>query len=409
MVMKIRKLGMVLEGPLSHDGMNFLYSEGEGYYIDSIARFYDEIVLYAYVLRAGQTYYDTSAHYRFKSSNIRVVELPLRGENRYALLAKLAQLRGTWTTIRRNLASVDAMYIFLPGYPGALATRLCRKFKKPYGLYLASDWPEEAALLIPFRGLIGRILAPLYALATRRIQDAAVKGAKFVLTAGKLLHDHYSKKSNTPIIETIPRINWPAYRVYDRTDTCTGDVTHLLFVGYLLERKGARYFIDSVRILRDRGVNVAGTIIGTGVEEDNLRGHIAALSLSDHITMMGHVANGEPLVAEYRKADIYIFTSYAGEGFPRVLYEAMSQGLPVICSDVCGISQKLVPDTHAVFVPPQDANAIADRVQYIINTPDQRRSLIKGGHDFMRRLIDGGDGGHQLKDLCDKYIEQRTG
>jgi len=392
-------LAIIPEGPLAFDGKNYLYSEGESYYIDRIAEHFERVTLIAHAFKPGDLYYTAIAHRPFEAPNIDVIELPLK----HGIPGKFIQLFQSAKIIWKNLNGADCYYIFMPGYAGAMTALFCRFRKKDYFLYLASDWPEEASLLNPFKGIAGKILLPLFHGLVGWLQNSAVRGAKFTLTAGALLRNKYAGYK-TPVIETIPRLNWPAYKLFKRKDTCEHAPVTLLFVGYLLERKGGAYFIETIKILHEQGRAVRGVMIGEGEEEETLKALIEDYGLGDIIEMKGHIPNGAPLIEEYRKADLFICPTFAGEGFPRVLYEAMSQGLPIVCSDVCGISLKLKPDHNVLFVPPQDAQAIAEKIMLLLDKPSLRQILIQNSADFMARLIDGADGGRQIADCFTKYI-----
>lgn len=128
--------------------------------------------------------------------------------------------------------------------------------------------------------------------------------------------------------------------------------------------------------------------MGWGPFEETLREQVRQAGLEDAVHLTGH-QSGADLTRHYRAADIFAFASFSGEGFPRVLYEAMSQGLPVISTDICGISMKLQPDVHAVYVPVKDAEAIANTVLALVENPQKRRALIANGRTFMQAMIAG--------------------
>jgi len=400
-VMPIR-IGLVPEGPVSIRSGNFFQGEGEGIYVHALARAFAGVTVFAHVLRPGDPAFEDTLGYPMASPNLTVVELPLAGTDRYATLRKFGQLWRTLRTLWAYRDTVDLHYIFLPGYSGVLATLMCRLMRRPYALYLAADWPEAAEFLIPFEGGLARALLPLYRRAVGLLQDTAVRGARFVMVAGAWLHAKYAG-SGAPVFETIPRINWAAYPDAGRTDTCGGATITLLFVGFLLERKGAEYFVDAISLLRRRGLNVRGVIVGSGDREPHLRRQIARLGLTSFIAMRGLIMKGEDIAREYRAADIMVFASLGGDGFPRVLYEAMSQGLPIISTDVCGISLKLGAEKEALFVRPGDARGIADAVERLGRDSGLRRTLIHNGRAFMRPLAANVDSGVQICELVERY------
>ncbi len=65
------------------------------------------------------------------------------------------------------------------------------------------------------------------------------------------------------------------------------------------------------------------------------------------------------IARRYREADIFVLPSVY-EGFPNVLCEAMSSGLPAVCSDVCDNPSILSQPQGGLLFDPHDVDAMAD-------------------------------------------------
>jgi len=76
------------------------------------------------------------------------------------------------------------------------------------------------------------------------------------------------------------------------------------------------------------------------------------------------------------------------EGFPRVIYEAMSQGLPVVAAGVGGVSAELTGGVDALLVPPGDDGALAESIRTLSAQLDLRRRLIHNGYERTARLFE---------------------
>lgn len=393
------KLAIIPEGPLAFDGKDYLYSEGEVYYLDNIARYFDEVEIYAHAFKKDSVYYEAVAHQKFKSTNINIVELPLRTGK----IGKILQQVGVFSVISKNIKKWDAAYIFLPGYSGSIACIISKLFRKKYFAYLASDWPEEAQLLNPWKGVIGKIILPIFKSFVSKTQNYVVRNSMFTLTAGRLLLEKYKAYPAT-VIETIPRLNYPEFDIYKRADTCDKKQVRLLFVGYLIERKGAQYAIEALKYFDD-SYDVKLTIVGKGEYLDELKRLVNTNDLAEKVEFKGHLPNGPQLLEVYRQSDIFIMPSFMGEGFPRVLYEAMSQALPVISTDICGISYKMIDEENALLVTPKDPCQIAEAVKRVIDDGKLRRKIIKGSIEFMERLLADSDGGKQIYNLYRDHLK----
>ena len=94
-------LAIVPEGPLAFDGVNYLYSDGEGYYIDSLARKFEHVYIFGYAFRDDSSWYEGASTYQFKEKNISVIELPFFEEA--GVLGKVFQItRVMWTFVKHR-------------------------------------------------------------------------------------------------------------------------------------------------------------------------------------------------------------------------------------------------------------------------------------------------------------------
>ncbi len=397
-------IAIIPEGPIGFDGESYTNSEGEGWYIDSLAKYFDIIEIYAYAFHKSDAGFSTTSYYNFKSSNIKIFELPLYRNSNARFLRKILQLTKVTLVFLRNMRKWDLMYLFIPGYPSAIAYLLNQiLFKKPYIVYAASDWSkEESALIYHWKGIWGRIFFSVYHRVNLIIEKQIIKNANFVLVAGRKAYERY-KKWQFAVFETVPRLNWNAIQIYHREDTCIKKPTVLLYVGYLYARKGINFLIESLSILIKKGFgDVILKIAGDGEQRDYLEKLSFDLGIKENIHFLGYLPNGPLLFKEYEDADIFVFPSL-GEGFPRVLYEAMSQSLPIVTTNVGGIPYKMKHEENALLVPPMDPKAIADAVERIMSDGNLRRNLIRNGREFMQELIEKNDGGKQFYSLVKEH------
>ena len=148
---------------------------------------------------------------------------------------------------------------------------------------------------------------------------------------------------------------------------------YLLFVGSLIERKGAQYLICAfARVIKDHP-DYRLIIIGEGSEKEKLIELTQSLSLSNHIEFLGSLSQNE--VGEWmRQAAIFICPSIE-EALGQVLLEAMSSGIPIIASNVGGIPEVITPDV-GILVKPEDPDALADAIHRLII--DKQVALVMG-------------------------------
>ena len=68
---------------------------------------------------------------------------------------------------------------------------------------------------------------------------------------------------------------------------------------------------------------------------------------------------------------VFVLPSYYREGVPRSTQEAMAVGRPVITTDVPGCRETVVDGMNGFLVPKWDAEALADKMCYFIEHPEQ--------------------------------------
>ena len=141
-------------------------------------------------------------------------------------------------------------------------------------------------------------------------------------------------------------------------------------VATLRSWKGHRYLVDA---MTGAGLELAHLlIVGDGPGRDNLTAQIAANGLQDRATMAG---NQNDVVPWLRAMDIFVLPSYANEGVPQALMQAMATGIPVVTTAVGAIGELVRPDDTGLVVTPQDVPAIQAALRRLMGDAALRERL----------------------------------
>ena len=127
----------------------------------------------------------------------------------------------------------------------------------------------------------------------------------------------------------------------------------VLSVARLVPLKNLKLLLDAVAVVRARVPNVHAVIVGDGPEATALRRHAQRLDLHDAVTFVGRVAHPET-PPYYRTADVFALSS-SFDNSPNAILEAMASGLPVVATDVGGVSEFVANGLGAAVVPAGDA------------------------------------------------------
>lgn len=138
----------------------------------------------------------------------------------------------------------------------------------------------------------------------------------------------------------------------------------LVNVGRLEHQKRHDRLLETARLLRERGLDFKLWLLGTGTLEAELKRKCSALGLDDCVEFKGFCRNPYPYM---KAADMFVLTSDT-EGWPTVVCEALSLGLPVVSTRVTG-AEELLSGEAGVLTGMEPAE-IADRVYALATDAD---------------------------------------
>lgn len=153
------------------------------------------------------------------------------------------------------------------------------------------------------------------------------------------------------------------------------DKKKLLWVGRYAKGKGLDYLIDAFSILKITHPDATLTLIGKGPEKDNITQKMSDLNLQSSITMKDFVPNSE-IVSMYQNSSIFVLPSLE-EGVPRTILEAMSCGIPIVCSQLPQLVD--IVDGGGLLVPVKDSKALADTISKLLLDSSLAEEFRKNG------------------------------
>ena len=135
--------------------------------------------------------------------------------------------------------------------------------------------------------------------------------------------------------------------------------------------KGLETLLDTTPRILARHPTAQIAIGGGGPDLEALQERAAALGVEDAVHFLGPTA--DPL-SFLRGATLFVHPSWA-ESFPYVVLEAMSLGLPIVASDVGGVSEALVDGESGLLVAPGDVTGLATSMLSLLENPAEGTRL----------------------------------
>ncbi len=136
----------------------------------------------------------------------------------------------------------------------------------------------------------------------------------------------------------------------------------VLTVRRLVYKNGVDTLIDAANIAVKKNPRIVFLVVGKGPDMESVKLQAAQLGIETNFRLAGFVSD-QDLPSYYNVADLFVLPSKSGEGLPLVALEAMASGLPVIATDVGGISEILMEDYGKLVAPNQPellAKAVLD-------------------------------------------------
>lgn len=282
-------------------------------------------------------------------------------------------IRAIWRLCRKN--RYDALHVHwpLPHAVFGFAARLASGAKIVTTFYGAElRWVKHS---LPFlKGFLrwsARISARVTAIST--------------FTAGEV-----RQLADVPV-EVIPYTIGFADNIKFEISNLKSARPEVLTVGRLVERKGVRYLIEAFGLL-PASLDARLVVVGGGPLLDELKAQAAGSGAAGRITFTGRVTEAE-LIAHYQRAAVYVQPAIIDsrgdtEMLGVVLLEAMHYGVPVIGSDLGGITDIIIHEKTGLLVPEKDPAALAQAIERILTDITLRDQLTANAGQHLRESFD---------------------
>lgn len=273
------------------------------------------------------------------------------------IFLELPPYKGPWqymakyykiTKLARDYSKLCKCGIFrLPGATANIVSKAFIKSKKPFALEIVVDPWEYFS-----KGTIKSIARPFVRISwTKFVKNMCLKANGVSYVTEFYLQNLYP--SYATINGNSKHYFTESYSSVELDDTKFGiPRKHFSKEQYLISHvsnsfssygKGHITLMKALAIIIERGFNVNVEFIGDGPLRSEFKNFAKELGIENHIMFLGKLPNGEAVRDVISKSDLFVFPTKA-EGLPRVLLEAMAEGLPCISSPASGIPEILSED-----------------------------------------------------------------
>ena len=202
-------------------------------------------------------------------------------------------------------------------------------------------------------------------------------GAAFVSVVTRPLQSEVHSRVDIPI-DRLPVISMGVDTIVFQPGPIREAVPaqlNLLTVARLHRNKGHDHVLAAMRVLVDRGYDLHYTIAGDGPDRDKVEESVDKLGLRSRVTLPGTI--GEHQVLEFlQSTDVFVLASVAvGEAAPVAVMEAMSCGVPVVCSIIGGTADMINNGVDGFLVAQRDEAGLASALECLADNVVLRRRI----------------------------------
>ena len=226
-------------------------------------------------------------------------------------------------------------------------------------------------------GLISKILRLQYKAAIKRSRKVFLQNEDDIK---KLLSLKLVKE------EQIVRINGSGVNLEKFQKKPLPEDFTFLFVGRIIRDKGVLEYINAAKEVKTIYPNIRVQIIGyfdtnpSAITLDDLKPYIE----DGTIEYLGYHEDVRPFL---EKCTVFVLPSYH-EGTPKSVLEAMAIGRPIITTDTVGCRETVINGLNGFLVPVKDSNALADRMIWMIENPEQLKEMAKESRKLCEEKFD---------------------
>jgi glycosyltransferase involved in cell wall biosynthesis len=224
------------------------------------------------------------------------------------------------------------------------------------------------------------------------------RGADRLVTTGERLRQSFLTRLRLPsdhVISIPTGIDTDHFAPGDRQEACRrlGLPADRLIVGIVAtirSWKGHVYLIDALSELPQKEQTLL-LVVGDGPSRHFVEERIVQRGLAGSVRMVGQQRDVAPWL---QAMDVFALPSYANEGVPQSIMQAMSCGLPVVSTHVGSVDEAATHEKTGLLVAPKDATALGAALERLLADPSLRRRMGEAGRraataDFtFSRMID---------------------
>jgi colanic acid/amylovoran biosynthesis glycosyltransferase len=166
----------------------------------------------------------------------------------------------------------------------------------------------------------------------------------------------------------------------------------ILALGRFARIKGYDVLLYAAKLLEAAGLEFHLTLAGAGLRGPQLKYLTRKLGLTSRVSFPGFIPY-DRVPALFSRADVFVMPSVVHsssdqDGIPNVIMEALLHRLPVVASNVAGITEVIRDRDTGLLVPQKDPAALAEAISAMVGNREAALAMAARGREQVLRQFD---------------------
>jgi len=172
------------------------------------------------------------------------------------------------------------------------------------------------------------------------------------------------------------------------------------FVGRLIKEKDLAVLFMAAKMLQADYPELRVIIAGDGPLKAKYETYCKRMGIAGSVIFIGHRYDIQKV---YRSMDIFVLTS-RWEGIPNVILEAMAIGVPVISTNVGGVSEIITHNLDGLLIEPGDVNALCYSIKKLLVENELKKKIVENAYKKVKNYFSFSSRIKRIEELYEEVV-----
>ena len=160
----------------------------------------------------------------------------------------------------------------------------------------------------------------------------------------------------------------------------------LLVISRFIPTKGLIESVEAMSMITTKFPHVSLACVGDGPDRSRAERRVKELGLEDRVHFTGRISE-EEATQFYISSSMLVFPTYAEEGFPMTLFQAVAAGLPILTTRIRAAADYLEEPLNCLWVKQRSAEDLAAKILILLENPALMRDMATNNRKLAKQFL----------------------